>query len=216
MLIAAPAAERVLPRIASRALRIAVLGNPNTGKTTIFNLLCGARAKTSNFPGTTTAIRTGRATMHHRRLEVVDLPGVYDLHYACAETQIARDVCSGTHAERPDAIVLVVDACNLTRNLVLAGQILAYGYPTVLAINMVDLARRRGLAIDAAALSRRLGVPVVPTIARTGKGLDALVVAIDGALAADARGRLTRDVPPAGATTESLTAWDSRVAGDSI
>lgn len=156
--------------------RIALIGNPNTGKTTLFNRLCGARAKTSNFPGTTTSTRVGRAEIDEAHtLEVVDLPGLYELELDTPESRITRGVLRGEGLfRRPDAVVVLVDACNLTRNLVLVGQLLAYDEPVVVALNMVDLAQRRGLTVDTEALSRRLGVPVVPMVARKGEGLEQL------------------------------------------
>ena len=133
--------------------RIALVGNPNTGKTTLFNRLSGARAKTSNFPGTTTAARIGHATLANGaapvEAEIVDLPGLYRLGLSTPESTICREVLAGEGLYRkPDAVVVVVDACNLTRNLVLVGELLAYDEPVVVALNMVDLAQRRGLTLD--------------------------------------------------------------------
>jgi ferrous iron transport protein B len=160
--------------------RIALIGNPNTGKTTLFNALCGVRAKTSNFPGTTTAVRTGHAEVPGRDpLDVLDLPGVYDLEIDVPESRIAAALLDGARGAAPEAVVVIVDACNLPRNLVLVGQLLARRVRMVVALNMVDLAERRGLSIDAAALEARLGVPVVPMVARTGRGLSALREALE-------------------------------------
>ncbi|RPI57295.1 MAG: ferrous iron transporter B [Acidobacteria bacterium] len=198
------------------ASRIVLLGNPNTGKTTLFNALCGARAKTSNFPGTTTSIRSGRCDLDGVRLEVVDLPGVYDLRYHSPETRIARDVLGGALAERPDVIVVTIDACNLTRNLVLVGELLAYGQPLVIALNMVDIAQRRGLTLDAGEMSRRLGAPVVPTVARTGAGLDALTSAIVAAASGHAPVMRPDNLPGADETTEALTAWADDMVAHSV
>ncbi len=169
------------PLTAALVRRIALIGNPNTGKTTLFNALCGARAKTSNFPGTTTSVRRGRAdaTGALPALEVLDLPGVYDLDLDAPESRIATTVLAGGRDGAPDAVVVIVDACNLSRNLVLVAQLLARGTRMVLALNMVDLAGRRGIVIDAAALASRLGVPVIPTVARSSRGLDELRQALD-------------------------------------
>ena len=154
--------------VAPPAMRhIALLGNPNTGKTTLFNRLCGARAKTSNFPGTTTNVRYGRLVADGGAVaaEVIDLPGLYELHLDVPESRLCRDVLAGVGPYRPpDTVIVVIDACNLTRNLVLAGEILASGLPTILVLNMVDLAQRRGLTLDAAALSDATGCPVIPVI----------------------------------------------------
>lgn len=213
----------MIPLVASKAdaasaviaSRIALLGNPNTGKTTVFNALCGARAKTSNFPGTTTSVRSGRCELDRVRLEVVDLPGVYDLRYQSPEVRIAQDVLAGRHGEPPAAVVVIVDACNLTRNLVLVGELLAKGQSVVVALNMVDIAQRRGLTLDARRMSQRLGVAVVPTVARTGAGLDVLRTAIVEAVTGAGQPRRSSGaLPPADATTETLTAWaDEVVAG---
>jgi ferrous iron transport protein B len=190
--------------------RIVLAGNPNTGKTTLFNALCGARAKTSNFPGTTTAVRTGRSLWSEltRPIEILDLPGVYDLHLDTPESAIAHVALSGADGSTQDTVVVVVDACNLARNLVLVSQILAEAQRVVVALNMSDLAQRRGLTIDATRLSRHLGVPVVPIVARTGRGLNVLRGALLTAW------RASTPLPPATATTDALMTWADKVAED--
>ena len=189
--------------------RIALIGNPNTGKTTLFNVLCGARAKTSNFPGTTTSVRSGRAdaTGTLRALDVLDLPGVYDLDVDLPEAHIATTLLAGGREPAPDAVVVIVDACNLPRNLVLVAQLLARGSRMVVALNMSDLAGRRGLVIDVASLAERLGVPVVPMVARSGHGVDELRHALD----ADRRAR-PADLPLVTAPIEAATEWAHAVA----
>jgi ferrous iron transport protein B len=196
-----------VPAAAAAVRRVALIGNPNTGKTTLFNALCGARAKTSNFPGTTTSVRTGHSDGDGLALEVLDLPGVYDLDVQTPESGIAGSVLDGGRGPAPDAVVVIADACNLPRNLVLVGQLLARSPRLVLALNMVDLASRRGLTIDTAALSRRLGVAVVPTVARSGQGLDAL----RQALLAPHHAR-PGDLPPGGASAEVLADWAAAIA----
>ncbi len=198
-----------------RDVRIALLGNPNTGKTTIFNALCGVRAKTSNFPGTTTAIRTGQFTRDGLHFHTVDLPGVYDTRLQTPESRVARSVVTGERDEAPAATVVVVDACNLTRNLVLVGEILTGTSPVVVALNMEDLAERRGVRIDAGALARRIGAAVVPTVARSGKGLDDLRAAIVAAVVAPPPPH-PADLPRADASPEALTAWAEVVVTDTV
>ncbi len=162
--------------------RVALLGNPNTGKTTLFNRLCGVLSKTSNFPGTTTSARTGHSQADGLNLEIVDLPGVYRLALELPESQVCRAALRGDSVPPPDLAVVVIDATNLTRNLVLLGELLKMNVPAVAALNMVDLARRRGLSIDPARLSARLGCPVVAIVARRGDGLPELKTAIAAAL----------------------------------
>lgn len=194
-------------RAAAAMSRIALIGNPNTGKTTLFNALCGARAKTSNFPGTTTSLRQGRAGGFGLALDVLDLPGVYDLDVDTPEAQIARAALAGRSGPPPDAVVVIVDACNLSRNLVLVGQLLVRVPRVVLALNMADLAARRGLVVNLDALSRRLGIPVVATVARSGQGLEQLRRALDESPLA----RPT-DLPAIDADPELLSRWAHQVA----
>ena len=210
MAVAAPQTTGAASSTVRDVARVALIGNPNTGKTTLFNRLCGARAKTSNFPGTTTASRVGRAALPGDWIaEIIDLPGLYELGLDVPETRIARDVLSGAGLYRqPDAVLVVIDACNLTRNLVLVGELLAYDLPVVVALNMIDLAQGRGLTIDGQKLSERLGCPVVPMIARRGDGVDEVRSALARSLGrtppapAPAVG-----IPGEGASIEVLTNW---------
>ena len=200
----------------SRALRVALIGNPNTGKTTLFNRLCGTRAKTSNFPGTTTSARVGRAVMGgDMAVDVVDLPGVYRLSLDLPEARIARDVLAGTGPyARPDAVVVVVDACNLTRNLVLVGELLAYGIPVVVALNMVDLAQQRGLSLDPSRLTAHMGCPVVPVVARRGAGVEEVRIAVGRVLRQQPfRATEAVEIPTDG---RELAGWAERVVEDSV
>ena len=199
-------------------VRIALVGNPNTGKTTLFNRLCGARAKTSNFPGTTTATRLGQGTLHgHERLEVIDLPGVYQLQSDGPEARIARDVLDGRGDDpKPDAVVVLVDASNLMRNLMLVGELLAQGLPVIVALNMIDLATRRGLTVDAAALSRRLHVPVLPMVASKGRGIDAFRTALADTVHDVAAQSRPTDLTSTGASLDGLSTWAEEVVSATV
>jgi ferrous iron transport protein B len=169
------------------SLRVVLLGNPNTGKTTLFNRLCGLRHKTGNFPGTTQEARLGTLKADGRTVELIDLPGVYSLDLDQNEADIIRRVLDGTlapggeKAAAPDAACIVVDTMNLARNLALVGEVLRRRLPTVVALNMIDLARARGLHIDAAMLSEQLGCPVVACNARGGEGTTELARALSHA-----------------------------------
>ena len=147
---------------------IALAGNPNTGKTTIFNTLTGSSQHTGNWPGKTVARKEGVWRHGGDLFHIVDLPGAYSLSAFSAEEVIARDFIV---ENQPDAVVVVVDATNLERNLYLALQILEMTPHVVLALNMMDAARSQGLKIDLEQLSRRLRIPVVPMTARVGKGM---------------------------------------------
>jgi ferrous iron transport protein B len=209
-----PTTAAVLERPAGRAANlptIALFGNPNTGKTTVFNRLCGLRAKTSNFPGTTTGMRSGRADLGPGGFaDVIDLPGIYDLQLDAPESQIARSVLTGDSPVHPDAIVVIVDACNLTRNLVLAGELRASGVPMVVALNMVDLAQRRGITFDVSVLGERLGATVVAVVARRGDGLEALKRAIRTA-ATQPPAECPTDLLQANGSVEALAVWADEV-----
>lgn len=156
---------------------VALVGNPNAGKSALFNALTGARQKLGNYPGVTVERKTGRLTLNDGRpVELVDLPGTYSLNPTSPDEQVTRDVILGRQqGERlPDALVIVVDAANLENHLRFALELIALGLPVVLALNMVDLATRDGLELDAERLSRDLGVPVIPTVAVRKRGLDHL------------------------------------------
>ena len=155
-----------------RHLTAALAGNPNTGKTSIFNALTGSRQHTGNWPGKTVLKRQGECEHGDTALTIVDLPGTYSLSAISPEEVIARDYLLSGEA---DAVVIVLDAANLERNLFLAVQILEMGIPAVVALNMIDVAKRRGISVDSSRLGDALGVGVVPTVARTGAGVDSLV-----------------------------------------
>ena len=156
---------------------VALVGNPNAGKSALFNALTGARQKVGNYPGVTVERHAGRLVLPDGRpIELLDLPGAYSLDPSSPDEAVTRDVLIGRQeGERlPDAIVVVIDASNLDNHLRFALQLIALGLPLVIALNMVDLAERDGLTLDPQALERELGVPVVPTVAVRRRGLDIL------------------------------------------
>ncbi len=159
----------------------ALVGNPNAGKSALFNALTGARQKIANYPGVTVERKAGRLTLPGGdSVELIDLPGSYSFDAASPDEEVTRKVVHGEFAGEsiPDVIVLVVDAANLEQHLVFAQEVLELGRPTVVALNMIDLAERDGLTLDPEALSEALGVPVVPTVAVRRRGLAELAEAI--------------------------------------
>ena len=166
----------VLPSHATVPVTVALAGNPNAGKTTLFNRLTGLRAKTANFSGTTTSVRLGRFDLDGKPIQVLDLPGLYGMSEHKIEERIARDALTGQLEGRPtpEAAIVVVDATNLARNLYLAGQVRELGVPTIVALNMIDLAEADGIRIDTESLAIELGAPVVAVSARSGLGIDQL------------------------------------------
>ncbi len=160
---------------------IALVGNPNAGKTSLFNRLTGLRAQTSNFPGTTVEHRRARAQVGARAVTLVDLPGLYTLDAATPDEQIAVDALTGKLKKwpQPDAVLVVVDATNLERNLFLTSQLIELGLPMLVALNMIDVAEKHGVDFDLEELAERLGCPVVPLSARTGQGIEQLTCALE-------------------------------------
>lgn len=150
---------------------IGVVGNPNCGKTTLFNALTGAKQRVGNWPGVTVDRKSGEYTHAGKKIEVVDLPGIYSLSAASLDEQVARDFILSGEA---DLVVNIIDATNLERNLYLTIQLLEMQVPMVLALNMMDMAKELRIEIDIPLLSQRLGCPVVPLIASQGKGVNEL------------------------------------------
>jgi ferrous iron transport protein B len=164
-------------------LRIALVGNPNCGKTALFNQLTGGRQKVANYAGVTVERKEGRFTAPSGRvLHLLDLPGTYSFDATSPDEQITRDVLEGNYPGEavPDLVVCVADATNLRLHLRFVLEVKRLGLPVVLALNMMDAARRRGIVIDVAELSRRLGIAVVETIAVKRDGVQALVARVDG------------------------------------
>jgi ferrous iron transport protein B len=168
-------------------LTIALAGNPNAGKTTLFNALTGLRQKVANYPGVTVESKTGLWTVAANlpAAQLIDLPGLYSLEATSLDEEIARDILLGHSSITPDAIVVAVDATNLVRNLYLATQLIDAGKPVVIALTMFDVAQRE-LSINVETLSSLLGVPVIPVVAREKRGLQDLaaqVIEVSAAIA---------------------------------
>jgi ferrous iron transport protein B len=168
--------------------RIALLGNPNCGKTALFNLLTGSRQKVANYAGVTVERKEGvLQTTGGRRVFVLDLPGAYSLNALSADEAVTRDIVTGRSKEAlPDLIVCVTDATNLRLNLRLVLEARQLGLPMVMALNMTDMARKQGIAVDTAVLSRELGLPVIETVGVHAGGADRLLAALDAPVAAAA------------------------------
>lgn len=161
---------------------IALAGNPNTGKSTVFNALTGSRQHVGNWPGKTVEKKEGTFKYNGLTLNVVDLPGTYSLSAYSLEEQIARDFIVKA---RPALVINVADAANLERNFYLTSQILETGTPVIIVLNMMDVARDRGITIDTAKMSAELdGIPVIPAVASRGQGLEVLKEAIATAVTA--------------------------------
>jgi ferrous iron transport protein B len=197
-------------------LRALLVGNPNTGKTTLFNLLCGARAKTSNFPGTTTALRTGTLRRGHVSVEMLDMPGIYDEMLDTPEARIVRTAMSDAR-RKGDVVVVIVDASNLSRHLILVGQLLAAHSRLIVCLNMMDVATRRGLVVDADALTDRLGVPVVTMVASRGLGIEDLRRALERMAEMPSGVEVpARNGPGPDAPHDALSAWARSVAASVV
>ena len=207
---------------------VAVAGSPNAGKSALFNALTGARQKVGNYPGVTVERKSGRLMLADGRpVEMVDLPGAYSLEPASPDEAVTRDVLFGRQkGERaPDALMIVVDASNLDNHLRFALQLIELGLPTIVALNMVDLAKRDGLELDAKRLEAELGVPVIETVAVRRRGIPELQTALDDMLSAPRCGmherapseliqlqRRARDIAKAAVVHESpVRRWTHRL-----
>lgn len=174
-----------LPVHGSAPRLVALVGPPNSGKSTLFNRLTGLRQKVANFPGVTVEQRRGRARLAgEREVVLIDLPGVYSLTPRSEDERVTRDVLAGEMAgtPKPDAVILILDSTNLNRHLVLAAPVLALGLPTLVVLNMADELANRGGAVDPEALATRLGVPVALVSAARGEGLEMVREFLSGAV----------------------------------
>ncbi len=167
-----PESERRESKKMAKEITIALAGNPNSGKTTVFNNLTGARQHVGNWPGVTVERKEGSCNYQGYHIKVVDLPGVYSLTAYSPDEVIARNFIVEA---KPDAVVDIVDASNLERNLYLAVQILEMGAPLIIALNMMDEAESRRYRIDVNALAQEIGAPVVPMVANRNQGTDELL-----------------------------------------
>jgi ferrous iron transport protein B len=209
---------------------VAVAGSPNAGKSALFNALTGARQKVGNYPGVTVERHSGRLTLEDGRpVELVDLPGAYSLDPASPDEAVTRDVLLGKQAgeRQPDALVIVLDASNLDNHLRFALQLIELGLPTIVVLNMVDLASRDGLELDSKVLERELGVPVIETVAVRKRGIADLHAALDDMLSAPRCGvhahvksdlihlqRRAREIATAAVVSETpVRRWTHRLDG---
>jgi ferrous iron transport protein B len=183
------AASESIPRT---TLTVAIIGNPNTGKSTLFNALSGMQSRVGNYPGVTVEKKLGRVRWGDCQVTLVDLPGTYSLSPRSPDEMVAVDVLLGRQrdVERPDVVICIVDAANLERNLYLFSQIQELSVPVVLVLNMVDVLRSRGITLDVAGLERKLGVPIICTEAHRRRGLEQLPAAALRAM------DLARPTPP--------------------
>ncbi len=167
-----------------RTVTVALVGNPNTGKSTLFSDLCGVRQRVGNYPGVTVEKKIGRTELHGRQFAIVDLPGTYSLAPKSPDEMVAVEVLLGRRGDvnPPDVVLVIVDASNLERNFYLLSQVLELGLPTVVALNMVDVAQRKGHTLDIGRLRRQLSVPIVEVQANRGIGIAKLKSALASAV----------------------------------
>src|SRR6187401_3094155 len=176
-------------------ITIALAGNPNAGKTTLFNSLTGLKQKVANYPGVTVERKEGPWAVNGHTASVIDLPGLYSLDATSLDEQIARDIITGEQAgvPRPDAIIAVVDATNLERNLYLVTQLFEFGIPVVIALTMIDVFEKQKHEIDIDKLAAKFGTPVVAVNTKDWRGLDDLAAAVNEALEAHRSPAFTLD-----------------------
>jgi ferrous iron transport protein B len=156
-------------------MKIALIGNPNTGKSSVFNLLTGLRQHVGNFAGVTVDKKTGSWKVGDETHELIDFPGIYSVYPRTKDEEVVYKVLSNQNdVNFPDLALIVLDASNLKRNLLLCTQILDLGIPSIVLLNMWDVTKKRGIEVNVELLSKKLGVPVIPLVARVGLGKDRL------------------------------------------
>lgn len=189
----------------SEVLKVALIGNPNTGKSTLFNAMSGLQSRVGNFPGVTVEKKIGRVQWGTSAVELIDLPGTYSLAPRSLDEMVSVNVLLGQQSDvgLPDAVVCIVDASNLERNFYLLSQVLDIGLPTVLVMNMSDVAEERGLKIDTAGIAARLGIPIVKCSAHRKQGVAEIQAAVQRAVAGGKR-TVTQLFPPVFAAETSL------------
>src|SRR5688572_16025895 len=162
--------------VSSKKLKIALVGNPNSGKSSLFNYLTGLNQKVGNFPGVTVEKKSGLCLLpENTSAEIIDLPGTYSIYPRSLDEKIVAEILLDHRSQTtPDKVVVIVDATNVKRGFLLLTQIIDIGLPTILALNMMDLAAKAGISYDLNGLSKELGIPVVPINARNGVGLEEL------------------------------------------
>src|SRR5262245_39244830 len=191
----------------SKTLTVALIGNPNTGKSTLFSALAGVRQRVGNYPGVTVEKKLGTAEFHGQAFTIVDLPGTYSLSPRSPDEMVAVDVLLGRQADAPaiDVVLCIVDASNLERNFYLVSQVLELGLPTVVALNMVDVAKSKGLELDLAKLAERMPVKCVPVQANKAVGIAQLKqVIVETAFQTQCGARPSPFPPPFVAEVETL------------
>ncbi|MGD9627822.1 MAG: ferrous iron transport protein B [Pyrinomonadaceae bacterium] len=187
--------DAAIGSVSAEGVLVALAGNPNAGKTTLFNALTGLSQKVANYPGVTVERKEGAWTVDSKTARIIDLPGLYSLEATSLDEHIASDVIRGEVAglSRPDVVIAVVDATNLERNLYLVTQLFEFEVPVVVALTMIDVFEREKHVIDTDRLSRSLGVPVVPVNASEGRGIEALSSAVSDVLASTQKPRFSFD-----------------------
>ena len=189
--------------------RVLLLGNPNVGKTTLFNRLCGLRSATSNFPGSTVEARVGTSSSNGTTRSFTDLPGLYSLNAKDELSDVCRHALDGVECEPPDAVLIVIDATNLRRNLTIVNEILHHGVPCVIALSMVDIAQKSGLTIDTTKFGEQLGCSVVAVHPRTGAGVRELQEALDAI-------SFTQVEAPSVEDSIAIRAWANEIVASSV